>query len=131
MKTYASPKEALLAAGKIAAIGRGRISRDNHAYLDAEIAAGRIAIADNAPKQARVKSDKAAPKAEKAAPANGKYIADIVILYPKDEFHAKGGDGNVYGMAEVCNTCRVSLVQNMCEFPTILGNIPVKIIPNA
>ena len=128
MKTFAKPKDALLDARRITAITRGRISRENNEWLDAEIAAGRISISDNAPKRVIAdKSSKPAPKVEKADPNR---IADIVILYPKDEYHAKGGDGKVYGMAEVCNTCRVSLVQNMCENPTILGNIPVRIIPN-
>lgn len=132
MKTFATPKEALLDAGKITAITRGRISRDNHAWLDAEKAAGRIAITDSVPKRTpSVKSDKPAPKTEKQAPTSGKYIADIVILFDKHDYHAVGNDGTVYGMAEVCNTCRVSLVQNMCEHPTILGNIPVRIVPNA
>jgi hypothetical protein len=126
VKTYATPKEALLDHGKIEKIGRGRISRDNHAWLESEITAGRIAISD----VTIVKSDNKAVAVKAKGPAE-KHIADITILYPKDAYHAIGVDDNkAYGMAEVCNTCRVSLVQNQCLNPTILGNIPVRIIPN-
>lgn len=132
MDTYASPKEALKAAGRIKEIGRGRISRENHAWLDAEQAAGRIRISNAViPKATAPVADKAAPKQTKYGSNTEKVVNDFTILYHWDAYHAKGGDGKTYSMREVCNTCRVSLVQNVCEHPTILGNIPVKIIPNA
>ena len=128
MKTYATPKEALLDAGRITAITRGRISRDNHEWLDAEQKAGRIRIS-NAITSKPVK-DITEPVKTKYSSATEKVIEEFHILYPKDLYHAKGADNAIYGMAEVCNTCRVSLVQCQCGHPTILGNIPVRIIPN-
>lgn len=124
MKTYATPKEALLEAGRINAITRGRISGDNHKWLEAEIAASRIAISNTTV----IKTD--TKVAVKSVGSAVKDIAEFTILYHKDAYHAEGPDGKRYGMAEVCNNCRVSLVQNQCLNPTILGDIPVKIIAN-
>lgn len=127
MKTYANPKAALLDAGRIKEITRGRISKDNHAWLEAEISANRIAISNTV-------VVKEVNKSVAVKSVNGpaeKVVSEFTILYHKDAYHAIGlEDGKRYGMAEVCNTCRVSLVQNMCEHPTILGGIAVKIVPN-
>lgn len=127
-----SAKQALLDAGRIKAITRGRISLDNHAWLKSQYDAGMrftdwpkgevvVAAETDDRKVVRVKRDPV---------ANGeKVIAEYTILYPRDAYKAVGDDGKTYGMAEVCNTCRVSLVQNLCEYPTILGGIAVKIVP--
>lgn len=127
MKTYATPKEALLDAGRIKAITRGRISRENHAWLEEEISSGRIAISN----VEVVKTETKTAVKSINAPTE-KVVPEITILYHKDAYHAKGvNDGKRYGMAEVCNNCRVSLVQCQCGRPTILGDIPVRITPNA
>jgi len=65
----------------------------------------------------------------KHAAGNVKEVKDFTIFWPDDSFKAVGTDKKVWGMREVCNTCRVSLVQNQCENPTILGGIAVKIVP--
>jgi len=131
VKTYSSNKEALLAAGRIKAITRGRISRENHEWLEKEISAKRISITG----ATVVKSETAKGEKRVSVKAvNGsteKHIADFTILYPKNDYHAIGNDGKTYGMAEVCNNCRVSLVQNQCEDPMILGNVRVQIVRNA
>lgn len=126
MKTYASPKEALLDAGRIKAITRGRISTDNHAWLEAEIAANRIAISN----VTVVKSVDKPVAVKTNNNSSVKEILEYTIYWHKDAYHAKSTDGRVWSMAEVCNNCRVSLVQCLCGHPTILGNIEVKIIPN-
>lgn len=128
MKEYATPKEALLDAGRIKAISRGRISRENHEWLNAEIAAKRIAIRNTVV----VKSDNSEKVSVKSVNTQTeKNIAEFTILYPKHMYHAKGIDDNkTYGMPEVCNNCRVSLVQCGCGNPVILGGIRVRIIPN-
>lgn len=124
MKTYATPKAALFDHGKIKAIGKGRISRENHAWLESEISAGNIQITG-----ATIVKSETSTVVKTVGPTE-KHIPDITILYDKRDYHALGPNGEKYGMAEVCNTCRVSLVQNQCEHPTILGGIPVRIIPN-
>lgn len=68
---------------------------------------------------------------KKENPTNEKVISDYTILYDENAYQAVARDGKVFGMREVCNTCRVSLVQNMCENPTILGDIAVVIKPRA
>ncbi len=71
----------------------------------------------------------AAPKVVKAeAPANVKQVLDFSVIYERDAYKAVAANG-VYGMAEVCNNCRVSLVQCHCGDPHILGGIKVKITP--
>lgn len=131
MKTYASPKEALLAAGRIKAITRGRISTENHNWLNAEIDAGRISITGVTVVKSETKGEPRVSVKSVNGPSE-KHIADITILYPKHLYHAVGiEDNKTYGMPEVCNTCRVSLVQCGCGNPTILGGIRVRIVPNA
>lgn len=126
MNTYGSPKEALFDAGRIKAIGRGRISSDNHAWLESEISAGRIAISN-----VQVVKSVDKPVAVKSVNTpNVKEISEFTILWHKDDYHALSADNKRFGMAEVCNNCRVSLVQCHCGDPTILGDIHVKILSN-
>lgn len=134
-----SPKEALIKDGTIPVKeGRGRLSReaiDRCKWLVANKGwsiKGYEAVKPN--------SDTAAPAApvevKKVAVAGGeKIIHDIIYTYPEDQWKAvntitgKVLTGKWMGMREVCNTCRVSLVGHRCENPTILGDIPVKIVP--
>ena len=64
---------------------------------------------------------------KKVSTSTEKVIADFTILYERDLYNAIGDDGKVWGMANACNNCRVSLVQCHCGNPTIFGNIPVTI----
>jgi hypothetical protein len=123
-------KEALLAAGRIDKIGRGRISNDNHAWLKQQYDSG-VRFSDW-PKGEVVESKDADQKPVirvKRDPklSTEKVVQDFTILYDRDAYVAVSTDGKEYGMAEVCNNCRVSLVQNQCERPTILGDIRVTI----
>jgi hypothetical protein len=127
-------KEALLAAGRIKEIGRGRISLDNHAWLKAEYDKG-VRFSDW-PKGEVVETATPDGAAEvrvvrDPAQSNEKVISEFTILYEKDLYVAIGPNKEEYGMAEVCNNCRVSLVQNHCEDPIILGHIPVTITPRS
>jgi hypothetical protein len=50
--------------------------------------------------------------------------------FPEDDYRAIAridGKRVEYGMREVCNNCRVSLVNHGCDNPTIHGNIVLKI----
>lgn len=128
-----SAKEALLEAGRIDKIGRGRISLDNHAWLKAQYDNGvrfrdwpkgeviETKATESTPAQVRVKRD--------PAQVAEKVISEFTILYPENAWQAKGVDGKIWGMREVCNNCRVSLVQCHCDNPTILGGIKVTIGP--
>ncbi len=135
-----TPKEALLKDGTIPVKeGRGRLSREaierckelvsqGWAIKGYEVAAVKPSSSTAAP---------VAPVVNKVKAANGvKEVLDFTILWPEANYKAVNaltgkvlGDGKFGGMREVCNTCRVSLVQNQCEHPTILGGIPVKIVP--
>lgn len=127
MKEYSTPKEALLDAGRIKSVTRGRISRENHEWLNTEIAAKRIAIRNTVV----VTSDTEKVSVKSVNTQTEKVVQDITILYPKHLYHAVGiDDKKTYGMPEVCNNCRVSLVQCGCGNPVILGGIRVRIIPN-
>jgi hypothetical protein len=126
-KTY-TPKEALAADPNWKTpvkLGRGRMPAGGDAHCRALAAQGyRIKGYDVG--QA---SDGEAPKVTKVAAGNEKVIQEFTIIYPRDAYKALGDNGKTYGMAEVCNKCRVSLVQNHCDNPTILGDIAVKIVP--
>ncbi len=127
------PKEALIKDGFLPANagGRGRLSLAGIERCKELVAQGWVIEGyAAAPVSVKDTTSPAAPKVVKAAkPVNVKEVLDFTIFYERDEHKAVGvNDGKTYGMAEVCNICRVSLVQNQCLTPTILGDIPVKIV---
>ena len=128
-------KEYLLANGRFKEIGRGRFSLDNHAFLKAAYDKGERFT--DWPKgdvvESKGKDEKPVIRVKRDPKlANGeKVIQDFVVFYERDAYKAVAGNGKVYGMAEVCNNCRVSLVQCHCGKPTILGDITVTIKPRA
>ena len=125
-------KQALLKAGRIKAITRGRISLDNHAWLKAQHdngvrfsdwPKGKVEVDTSAPNVVRVKRD---PMVEQ------RIYDTIVYTFDEKYYRATNSDTGAHvGMREVCNNCRVSLVQCHCGKPTVLGDIPVKIVPRA
>lgn len=131
-------KEALLKAGKIQAITRGRISKDNHAWLAEQVAKGvkfsdygenKVSLVKSSPKQRPATKTVSLVKAKSSVDDTGDSgIYSDLVRYHRDEYKAVALDGKVYGMAECCNNCRVSLVQCACGNPTILGGIAVKIV---
>lgn len=134
-RTY-TPKEALDADPNWTIpvkLGRGRMPAGGDAHCRTLAAAGyRIRGYDVTPAKVVSTSTVAPsePVVRKVAAAGIKEIREFTILWPEDSFKAVGvKDKKEWGMREVCNLCRVSLVQNQCENPTILGNIPVKIVP--
>lgn len=66
---------------------------------------------------------------KKVTNLNEKVVSDFTLVYDENLYHAVTATGKVYGMREVCNKCRVSLVQNHCANPVILGDIHVTIKP--
>lgn len=74
-------------------------------------------------------STSTAPVVTKVAAVGEKVVSDFHIRYPLDMYVAKGINGKTYTLREVCNNCRVSLVQNHCDNPTILGDVAVTITP--
>lgn len=129
-KTY-TPKEALAADPDWTTpvkLGRGRMPAGGDAHCRSLAAKG-YRIKGYDPPTSTSTAPVTAADVVKSKPAAGKVIEEFVIFYDKNAYKAVGPENKVYGMAEVCNTCRVSLVQNHCEAPTILGGIPVKIVP--
>lgn len=126
-RTY-TPKEALAADGKIAVVlGRGRMPKGGDERCK-ELAAKGYRIKGYAiDKSAPITAD-APVQVKRVNATNEKVIQDFVIFYERDLYKAIGSDGKTYGMAEVCNNCRVSLVQNHCDNPTIYGDIAVEIV---
>lgn len=128
-----TPKEALDADPNWTApvkLGRGRMPKGGDEHVRGLVAAGYRIKGYNA-KAAEPSTSTAAPAEPVVtkAKANVNEVKDFTIFWPEASFKAVGVDKKEWGMREVCNTCRVSLVQNQCEHPTILGNIPVKIVP--
>lgn len=110
------PKEILLRDGKISAITRGRISRENHLYL-AELAKngekidGYTAVESTNPKGERV--------VRNSNPTPGETpIYDITIRYDEREWEAyrfNDGKSVEVSMRTVCNTCGNSLTGHFCD----------------
>lgn len=120
-------KEYLLSHGKIAAIGRGRISLDNHAFLQKAYESGQRFT--DWPKGEVIKTDETVRVKRDPVQSNEKLVQEFTVLYDLDFYRAVASDGRTFTLREVCNNCRVSMVQCHCGSPTILGGIAVKIVP--
>lgn len=116
-------KEALLKAGLIPAVTRGRISDLNHKWLKAN--PDKWDDAKALPKTLTV--PKAVASAPKPEPVGHDY--GNPFTYPESEYKALDKDGKEHSMRWVCKTCRVSLVAHACLSPVIVGDIAVKIVP--
>lgn len=126
-----TPKEALIKDGTVLVKeGRGRLSREANERCAWLVANKGWNIKGYAIKANTSKSiTPSAPMVEKTIVNNEKVIADFTYTYAEELWTAVDSSGKVWGMREVCNNCRVSLVQNHCENPVILGNVKVTIKP--
>jgi len=122
MTAYSSAKDCLLKHGKIAAITRGRISADNHAFLASCIANGDTVNGYEAKESTKPTGEKAYSNA-KPALTNEKVISDFTyrrsIDTPGHMFY--GGKKFSVNMREICGHCRVSLVQCYCGVPEVVA----------
>lgn len=67
---------------------------------------------------------------QKTDPAMTPYLTPDEYRFPEKEYRGVtfvDGKRKEVSLKECCNTCRVSLVNHMCESPTILGGQQVKI----
>ena len=124
-----TPKDALAKDGKITVkAGRGRMSREAVERCK-ELAAqgwdikGYTTVVLSTP----TKVVKPVAKAPVTRPT--KVVQDYVIFFEEKGFKALDETGKEWSMREVCNNCRVSLVQNHCDNPTIVGDVRVTIVP--
>jgi hypothetical protein len=137
-----TPKEALIRDNKSrpesdripVKEGRGRLSREaNERVMYLATQPGYVIkgyeVSTSTPAPAYTGTVALGKTVKKVAVNNEKVIRDFVIFYEESMYKAVALDKTVYSMREVCNTCRVSLVQNHCESPTILGGIAVTITP--
>lgn len=124
-----TPKEALAKDGTIpVSMGRGRLSREGIERCKWLVANKGWDIKGYSLETSPQKStEKAVVK--KVPQTNEKVIQDYVILYDLKLYKAVAENGKIYTLRECCNNCRVSLVQCHCGSPTILGDIPVSILP--
>lgn len=119
-----SKREWLVSQG-LAKPGRGKFSNAAKEALAKAEAEG-IVFSDAAPTTTAPKSDAQVAPVVKSA-GDTPYLTPDEYRFPEAEYKAVGADGKTYGMREVCNTCRVSLVNHFCDSPTIYGNIAVHI----
>jgi hypothetical protein len=119
-KNYNSPKEALFDAGRIEKIGKGRISRENNAWLDEQISAGAFTVTGM--------GLKASTGPVPAPPTVTRTVKTDTGLYDvreptRDEnaIEAIAG-GEKPGMRAVCDNCRNSLTYCPCESPRVMVN---------
>ena len=115
-------------------LGKGRMPKGGDEHCRALAAKGYNIVGYTVEAPASSTST-AAPVVNRVAAVEAKQVLNFVIKYDEGMYKAVRvsdgvtltGKGN--GMREVCNTCRVSLVQNHCENPTILEGVAVRIVP--
>lgn len=120
MKNYSSPKEALFAAGRIEKIGKGRISRENNAWLDEQISTGVFTVAGMNLK-ASTGPTPASPTVERSK-ANDPGLYDIIDPTRDEKSLEAFAGGESIGMRTVCDNCRISLTHCPCESPRVMVN---------
>lgn len=122
-----SAKEALLKAGRIKEITRGRISLDNHAWLKSQYDTGirftdwpkGEVITSTGPTDETVVRVKRDPNI-----TNEKVIAELRYRYDDENaWIAEDGAGKQYGMREACDNCKCSLIACFCESPRLFGKV--------
>lgn len=117
--------------------GRGKFSNDAKAALAKAEAEG-VVFDDTAPTKISTKAPTEKPTEKSAGGQSDRESEPSVSLYlfPEDyrypeathrAFYRKNGRKIEVGMREVCNTCRVSLVDHVCVSPSIHDSIAVTI----
>jgi len=114
-------KEALLKAGRIQAITRGRISKENHEWLNDQIKNHGLVISDSKATTTVKVVNGVTDKVVIVATPNPEYRSMDEMRYPLDMYIARDTDGNTYSMREACQPCGYSLVDHRCEDPIVLG----------
>lgn len=123
----ATRRDALVKAG-LAKPGRGKFSTDANAWLDAQRAKGVTFDDDNGPvKNVTKSSDK--PTTAPVKPEGvgyPDYVFPSDYRYPEDEYTLTFPKGFPYpaktvGLRNVCDTCKVSLVNHLCDSPRLFG----------
>lgn len=130
-----SRREALAEVGLAKAGARGKFSNAAKQWLVDQESKG-IKFSDSdattpvARKSAPVKSSGAPSKETETGMTD--YVFPSDYRFPESEYRAvvrNGGKVKEYGMREVCNNCRVSLVNHGCNSPVIHGGIIITIEP--
>lgn len=110
------PKEYLVKEGHIKVAGRGRLSRENIAIIEAAVARG-VAIEGYSVSTPATASEPAEVK--RAAPAVDVYDVPDEKRPERDWEAVRVNDQTVIGMRTVCNVCRNSLNYCWCQFPMV------------
>lgn len=126
-------REYLVGLG-LAKPGRGKFSNDAKKAL-AEAEAKGVKFSDvvtKIPTPTEKPTEKAAggQTAPKTEPTMSAYLFPDEYRFPEAEYKGvtfKNGKKVEVSLRECCNTCKVSLVNHMCDAPTILGDVHVKI----
>lgn len=140
-KNYSSPKEALLDHKRIKEITRGRISRDNNAWIDEQITNGAFTISGMTVAKPVVSTGAvpAKPTVKRTVASSAKVIADIPESPFRDEDMYDVADETGkrlagIGMRNVDNRCGNSFTYCMCREPRIYygdREVSVTFIPKA
>lgn len=117
------PKEILLRDGKVTAITRGRISRENHEYLASLAAKGEKIDGYEVKVSSKPTGEKVFSNAKPPVNAE-KIISDIVYRFPLETpaYYFQDGKKVNVSMRTACCNCRVSLVQCTCGAPMVVNN---------
>ena len=127
-------REYAASLGLAIAGARGKFSKDAVAAIDKARAEGMVFSDDNAPvrtaRPATVTDTTTESVTRIPSASESAYLFPSDFRFPEGEYRAVAhidGKRKVFGMREVCNNCRVSLVMCACANPTIYGNVVVKL----
>lgn len=126
------PKDALIAAGFPVKAGKGRLSAAAKAKLAELVASGvrvdgySVAVVTPGQKADTSVVAGSAKNVVKDKPT-GFVPLHYEVFWPEETHEAIDKDGKVWSLRNVCNNCRVSMVQCHCGQPSIFGDIGVTI----
>lgn len=124
-------REYLVSLG-LAKPGRGKFSGAGNEALAKALASG-MKFSDAKPVTAPVVKEegaKSTPVVKVSDSGNTPYLTQDEYRFPEKDYRAvvfENGKKKEVSLRECCNLCRVSLVNHMCDAPTILGNRTVRI----
>lgn len=118
----ATRRDALVRAG-LAKPGRGKFSTAAKAWLDDQRAKG-VKFSDDDSPVKPVKKNAAKPA--KQEPTMTDYISPSDYRFPEAEYKLAFPKGFPYpaktvGMRNVCDVCHLSLLNHLCDSPTLFG----------
>lgn len=125
-------RDYLASKGLAIAGARGKFSNAAKEELTRAYASGMTFSDDVSIKPARPAKPTGEAKPVPASPTETPYVSPSDYRFPEGEYHLTDAAGKAVktaGMRNVCDTCRLSFVNHICNSPVLFGS-PVRIVRN-